>query len=209
MIYEYDFYYEEKKDKPWLVFILISILTFVFMISLIYPKIALEYFTLNPIYIFEKPYLLVTPIFGSANFNHYLLNSISLFFLGYVFEYRYGWKKFLILFLLSGIVGNIFFIIQYFGNPFVFGTGASGAISGILGALAVLSPREKIIMFPIIIPIDIKYAALLWFLFNFVGMLFPFLPIGFSAHLGGLIAGFIIGHILKKKEKVRYIEIEF
>ncbi|MFP3167428.1 MAG: rhomboid family intramembrane serine protease, partial [Candidatus Nanopusillus sp.] len=125
-------------------------------------------------------------------------DGLALFFLGLLFEYLYGSKDLLILFFLSGIVGNIFFLFQYYNNPLIAGIGSSAAISGILGALGILRPKEKVIIFPIIIPIDMIYAAIFWVIFNLIGVFYPFIPLGFSAHLGGTLFGFLYGYILKR-----------
>jgi len=152
----------------------------------------------RPYYATTHPWMFITSIFGSGSLIHLFFNGMALLFLGLLFEYSYGSKNLLILFLLSGIVGNIFFLFQYYNDPMVSGIGASAAISGILGALGVLRPKEKIIIFPMIIPINIRYAIIFWIIFNLIGIFYPFAPLGFSAHLGGILFGLLYGYILKK-----------
>jgi hypothetical protein len=142
--------------------------------------------------------MFITSIFGDYSLSQLFFDGMALFFLGLSFEYLYGSEDLLILFFLSGIVGNIFFLFQYYNNPLAAGIGSSAAISGILGALGILKPKEKVIIFPIIIPIDMIYAAIFWAIFNLIGIFYPFIPLGFSAHLGGTLFGFLYGYILKK-----------
>ena len=176
---------------------LIIILFIVYIIELMNPPI-LNIIAFHPYYAIRYPWMFITSIFGDYDLSQLFFDGLALFFLGLLFEYLYGSKDLLILFFLSGIVGNIFFLFQYYNNPLVSGIGSSAAISGILGALGILRPKEKVIMFPIIIPIDMIYAAIFWAIFNLIGIFYPFIPLGFSAHLGGTLFGFLYGYISKR-----------
>jgi len=176
---------------------LIIIIFIVYIIELMNPPI-LNLISFHPYYAIGYPWMFITSIFGDYNLTQLFFDGLALFFLGLSFEYLYGSKNLLILFFLSGIVGNIFFLLQYYNNPLVSGIGSSAAISGILGALGILKPKEKVIIFPIIIPIDMIYAAVFWAIFNLIGIFYPFIPLGFSAHLGGTLFGFLYGYILKR-----------
>jgi len=176
---------------------LIIILFIVYIIELMNPSI-LNLIAFYPYYAIKYPWMFITSIFGDYSLSQLFFDGMALFFLGLAFEYLYGSENLLILFLLSGIVGNIFFLFQYYNNPLAAGIGSSAAISGILGALGILKPKEKVIIFPIIIPIDMIYAAIFWAIFNLIGIFYPFIPLGFSAHLGGTLFGFLYGYILKK-----------
>jgi membrane associated rhomboid family serine protease len=181
----------------WLIIILFIVYIIIVIIELMNPPI-LNLIAFRPYYVIEYPWMFITSIFGSGSLIHLFFNGMALLFLGLLFEYSYGSKNLLILFLLSGIVGNIFFLFQYYNDPMAGGIGASAAISGILGALGVLRPKEKIIIFPMIIPINIRYAIIFWIIFNLIGIFYPFAPLGFSAHLGGILFGLLYGYILKK-----------
>jgi Uncharacterized membrane protein (homolog of Drosophila rhomboid) len=176
---------------------LIIIIFIVYIIELMNPPI-LNLISFHPYYAIGYPWMFITSIFGDYNLTQLFFDGLALFFLGLSFEYLYGSKNLLILFFLSGIVGNIFFLLQYYNNPLVSGIGSSAAISGILGALGILRPKEKVIIFPIIIPIDMIYASVFWAIFNLIGIFYPFIPLGFSAHLGGTLFGFLYGYILKR-----------
>jgi membrane associated rhomboid family serine protease len=80
---------------------------------------------------------------------------ISLFFLGSLVEKIIGRKRFLWFYLASGIFAGLFFALlagffgfgiweKLFGNPSIAGVGASGAIFGLVGILAVLIPKKKV-----------------------------------------------------------------
>ncbi|WP_258393396.1 rhomboid family intramembrane serine protease [Nanobdella aerobiophila] len=177
----------------------------VFILEFFIPPSIFGLLYFAPHYALNYPWTFITSLFLDEpnSIFQLLFDGLALFFLGLLFEYNYGSKNLIILFLLAGIFGNIAFLIQYFNNPMIAGLGSSGAISGILGALAILKPKEKIIIFPIIIPIDIIYGAIIWLLFNVIGIFYPFTNLGFSAHIGGTLFGFLYGYLLKRKYSIK------
>ena len=76
---------------------------------------------------------LVTPVFLHAGIPHLFVNMYSLFALGPAVERFFGSPRFLAVYLLSG-VGGVIFSLAF--NPEAASVGASGAIFGLLGALA-------------------------------------------------------------------------
>ncbi|MFP3166805.1 MAG: rhomboid family intramembrane serine protease, partial [Candidatus Nanopusillus sp.] len=90
---------------------LIVILFIVYIIELINPQI-LNLIAFHPYYAIKYPWMFITSIFGDYNLSQLFFDGLALFFLGLLFEYLYGSKDLLILFFLSGIVGNIFFLFQ-------------------------------------------------------------------------------------------------
>ena len=99
---------------------------------------------------------LVTHLFLHGSFFHLLVNMLSLFFVGGVAERIIGKKRFVFFYLLAGVFAGLIFVAgAYTGTHFswgerVFGgigdsaVGASGAIFGLLGILAVLLPNKKV-----------------------------------------------------------------
>ncbi|MGC9079119.1 MAG: rhomboid family intramembrane serine protease [Nanopusillaceae archaeon] len=205
--------YKNLKSIPMTyIIIIITIFTYIIELFLISkdPLLILQ-IAFYPYYSLIYPWTYITSIFASDPTTIYplLIDTLALLFLGLIFEFNYGKVHLLILFILSGIFGNIAFYLQFYNNPYIGGVGSSGGISGILGALAVLKPKEKIIIFPIMIPINMSYAAVVWIIFNLVGLMFQFLPIGFSAHLGGIFFGILYGYLLRKKLKNKSDIIEY
>ena len=84
-------------------------------------------------------------MFSHVLFFHIFANMFSLFFIGNFLEKIIGKKRFFWVYIVSGILGGIFFVASgiIFNNSSP-GVGASGAIFGLLGVLAVLVPRSKI-----------------------------------------------------------------
>jgi membrane associated rhomboid family serine protease len=84
-------------------------------------------------------------MFSHVLFFHIFANMFSLFFVGNFLERIIGGKRFLLVYLLSGLLGGIFFGASGFiFNDNTPGIGASGAVFGILGVLAVLVPYSRI-----------------------------------------------------------------
>jgi membrane associated rhomboid family serine protease len=139
-----------------LIFLNVIVFFLLFLIKLFYPKIV-SYVSLTPILIVQGEYLwtLLTSMFVHASFAHLFFNMISLFFLGTIVEKMVGKKRFVIVYLIAGILAGLFFSLlsgffgtgigeKIFGNPVSSGVGASGAIFALVGMLTILIPKKKI-----------------------------------------------------------------
>lgn len=125
-----------------------------------------------------------TSIFLHMGFVHLLFNMFSLFLFGPEMEKIAGKARFITIYLLSGVFGNVAtFLTQDFGYATI---GASGAIFGIFGAFLALvfythrtMPQLKQIILPIVI----------------ISVIMTFLQpdVNVAGHLGGLATGFILG----------------
>lgn len=141
-----------------------------------------------------QPWTFVTAIFLHASVTHILFNMIALFFFGIYLERKISKRNYLLIFFLAGIIGNIEFMITA-TDPTISGLGASGAIYGIMGTLAVLEPTS--VVFVSGIPMPMFVAVIVWFLLNFFGLLGP--GIGYGAHIGGLVVGIIAGFYFRRQ----------
>jgi membrane associated rhomboid family serine protease len=170
----------------------------VFSFELIMPKKIIYLLGFSPARFYNQPWTIITSMFVHGGFDHIFANMLTLFFFGIPLERMIGSKKFLLVYFVSGIFGNLLYYLLYFGKD-IFGIGASGAIFGVLGAFAVMRPGDYVIMFPVMIPIPLALALVLWFLINLIGLIFQLGNIGYAAHLGGLIVGVLFGKKFKKK----------
>ena len=127
---------------------------------------------------------LFTPMFLHNGIMHLLFNMFSLYLFGPELEKIAGKARFLTIYLLSGIFGNIAtFFLQ---KPEYASVGASGAIFGILGAFGALVYYTKHILpqlRQIIVPIIIISIIMTYLQPN----------INTTAHIVGMIVGFLIG----------------
>jgi rhomboid protease GluP len=134
---------------------------------------------------------------GSALFLHFglihiAMNLWALWDGGRLVERIYGHLRFALIYLVSGLSGNLLSLVIQ-GNDAVSG-GASGAIFGIYGALLIYVWRER----KLLDPHDFRWLFWAGSAFTCVsiglGLLVP--GIDNSAHIGGLLAGALIGTLL-------------
>jgi len=188
------------------VFIFASIFVGIFGADKVYSVIALQsnaFF--NGVY-----WTLLTSMFMHANFTHIFVNMVSLFFIGNFVEKLIGRKRLFWLYLLAGLVAGLFFVIlshffgntdlgaRIFGSPEVFAVGASGAIFALGGLLAVLTPKLRVYVF-FIIPMQMWFAMIVLLVVMWAASVGADLPLGNTAHLGGLLVGVVYAIYLKRK----------
>ena len=136
-----------------------------------------------------RPWTLVTSIFAHGGFDHLFYNMFALLLFGTILESVIGGKRWLIVFFAAGVIGGIA------GLPLYDSTlGASGAIFGLMGALAVLRPRMTVYLGWF--PLPMAVAVLFWAAGDLLGL---FVPSGIAnaAHLAGLAVGLVIGWKLR------------
>jgi len=164
----------------------------------------------------DKDYSVIQPLFSSmflhAGIMHVGGNMLFLYIFGDNIELKFGRTKYLLLYLLWGIVADFAHIMS---NPSsqIPALGASGAISGVLGAYLVLFPRTKIVTFIFMgffarmTRISAIWYLPFWFLFQNV------LPaiigssgsgVAFLAHIGGFAVGLVTGLIYKKTHRSEF-----
>lgn len=128
---------------------------------------------------------LLAAMFVHIGLQHFVLNMITLYFLGRIAEDLFGSKAFLALYLLSGLMGNLF-VLAF--SPEVVAAGASTALFGIFGAIASL---RFIARSPYIQYLSQSYTSLI-----LINILFSFMPgISLAGHLGGLVGGGILAFV--------------
>lgn len=184
---------------------MLFICLFFFLLSILMPyRTIVGLFALHPNEVFFKPWQLITSIFLHVEFWHFFINCFVLLFFGTELERLLGEKGYLKVFFASGIAGNLGYITYaYATESFIPALGASGAIFGVMGCLAMIAPGIKIIIFPIPVPISIRIALLIFALYDF-GMLMLTTAhilgsgVAYIAHLTGLAVGVLIG------DKIRY-----
>ncbi len=183
----------EVKRPKW-TFIFIATCVAVFVIDSIFG--VWPAFAFTPANLLQTPWTTITSIFFHADISHLFFNMFALFIFGIYLEPRVSTKQFLVLFFLAGFLGNIAYWMTapYGAIPAV---GASGAIYGIMAMLAVLYPG--LVVYIGFAPMPIIFAAVLWFILEFTGILFPSSNIAHQAHLAGLLAGVALGLYIRRQ----------
>ena len=147
-------------------------------------------------------YRLFTSVFLHISFFHFLFNMYALYIIGPQIENFFGKWRYLIIYLGSGLVGNLLSIAFNLGT---FSLGASGAIFGLLGSLIYFGYHYRVYLDSVI------KSQIIPLIFLNLCIGFMFTGIDNAAHIGGLIGGLFIALALgveqndKEKFKVNGI----
>ena len=133
----------------------------------------------------SQSWRLLAAMFVHVGLQHFVLNMVTLYFLGRIAEDLFGSKAFLALYLLSGLMGNLFVLVF---SPEVVAAGASTALSGLFATIVSLGFVARS---PYIRYLSQRYTALI-----LINILFSFMPgISLAGHLGGLVGGGILAFV--------------
>lgn len=141
-----------------------------------------------------------TAMFMHGGVLHLLGNLLYLWIFGDNVEHRFGHGAFLGFYLVSGLVASAA-QIALDPDSLILNLGASGAISGVLGAYLVLFPRNRVhaVFFFVIVTLPAFAVLLFWIalqFFNGYGALVAAEQTGgvaYAAHIGGFLAGVAMG----------------
>jgi len=170
-----------------------AITIFIFLLQQIIPGFT-ELFILDS-NSFIQPWKFITAIFLHGSLAHLMGNLFAMLFFGIILEKVIGSKRFLIIYFTTGILANLIAINFYSSS-----LGASGAIMGIIGTLAILRPGMQVWAFGVIMPMFI--AAIVWVAVDAIGVFIPS-NTGHIAHLSGIAFGIILGWTMRKKFKIK------
>ena len=179
-----------------LTFILIGINVFVFILQLLLGDGFNNAFIFNPELATSEIYRFVTSTFLHGGFGHLFFNMFALFIFGIFLESRLKPGSFLAVYFIAGIVGNLGYLAT--GNP-ISALGASGAVYGVMGAVAAIAPKERIYMMLSPVPIPMFVGIIFYAFFDIIGFVGGGSGIAHSAHLSGLGIGLLVGLWLKYK----------
>jgi membrane associated rhomboid family serine protease len=144
---------------------------------------------------------LLSSMFMHADFLHLGGNMLFLWIFGDNVEHRAGRIPYLIAYIGAGLVGSLVQIFSTADSP-IPTLGASGAISGVLGAYLILFPqnRVKVILIRVLTEVPALVAIGLWIAFQVISSLAADPTAGgvaYLAHIGGFAAGVIVGFIFR------------
>jgi len=140
---------------------------------------------------------LITSAFSHIDLWHIALNMFVLWSFGTVLERLWGIRVFVVFYLTAAIVASAshcFVSSVLIGDPNISALGASGAVSGLLLAFALMFPKHKILVFGVI-PVPALVGALAFVAIDLWGLFAQTqgggIGIGHGAHLGGALCGFL------------------
>jgi membrane associated rhomboid family serine protease len=169
---------------------LIAVICGAYLLQLVVPSIqqqlwlpSFEYLQFS-----NEWYRLFTVALTHGGIFHLGFNMYSLMVLGNPLEAAYGKQKFLIVFFFSLLTGSL--TSAYFASLYSASVGASGAIFGLFGALAIVGKKIGADIRSIVVIIGINFA----FGFAIGG-------VDWRAHLGGLIGGVVAAQLVMKQPR--------
>lgn len=187
--------------KPTITYILIGIMCILFMLMVVFGDGSTDIKTLYNFGGLIKngsPIRLITSMFLHIGIVHLVMNCWALKVLGSQIEKFYGHLKMFLIFIYSGLIGNLVSVLLM--NENVISAGASGAIFGLMGAMLYFALNQRTYMAEAlrkeILPVIIA-NILLGFMITGINM---------YAHIGGLIGGMLISTAVGIKYKTNSIE---
>ena len=163
---------------------------------------------------------LFTSMFLHGGWLHLISNMLALYIFGDNVEDRMGHSGYAVFYLLCGLAAGLTHLFFNAASP-VPAIGASGAISGVLGAYFILFPRARVItLVPIfILPWFVEIPALIYLGFWFLSQLFngaleivagaqAYGGVAWWAHAGGFIAGIVLVWLFTRRQYVRPVYVD-
>jgi membrane associated rhomboid family serine protease len=171
--------------------VVLIIINFVFFIATLIKSDLMYDMGLAPVLFTERPWTIFTSMFVHNGFWHLFGNMITLFFFGRAVYQLVGSNKFLLVYLIGGLAGNLLFVLL--GDPYSIAVGASGAVYAIAGTLVVMAPRIRVLVY-FVLPMPLWVVILVFF------VVWSFIPgVAWQAHLGGLVIGLIAGYFFRRR----------
>ena len=151
-----------------------------------------------------EPFTLISYQFLHGGWWHLISNMLFLWVFADNIEDAYGHVSFALLYLLCGVVAALahVLVMPFSGTPLV---GASGAVSGVLGAYLILFPRARVwVLLAARIPLRIGALWVLggWFalqIFSWWMTRHSGSDIAWGAHIGGFVAGAAITYAIRRR----------
>lgn len=193
----------ESKRKPYITILLVIANIIIFLIlSFRGMTEDAEYMLQNGAmyvpYLLEQGeyYRIFSSIFLHFGFEHLMNNMVILLFVGWNVELELGRFRFLVLYFLSGLAGNVISgVWECYKGDFSVSAGASGAIFGVIGVLLYMLLKNRGHVGEIS-GRGVLLSIGLTLYYGYVNT-----DIDNAAHIGGLIAGFLLGLLLYRKRK--------
>ena len=141
---------------------------------------------------------------------HILFNMMTLSIFGGPVEARLGSRRFALLYLLGGLSAAAAFLAQAWWQSGLTLSGlhshtqeivgASGAVLAVVAAFALYYPEARLFIFPFPFPVRARKAVGFFIVLSVVFMFVPSLSfIGHSAHIGGLVAGYLLARMWRRE----------
>ena len=178
---------------PWVKgLIVVNTVVYLLMITVFTGPWVINLTAFSPAEAGERWWTFLTYMFVHGGFLHLVFNMLMLFFFGPAVEQRMGSRAFGLFYFTCGAGGAIFSFAIALVSPVAPFVGASAAVLGVALAFAMAWPDAPIYVFPLPMPIKVKWlVAFIAVLSLFAASFGATDGVAHLAHLGGLLFGFI------------------
>jgi len=208
--------YIRGSRRPWITYIIVATNTVVYIITSLSNGLLqvsdewVERLALVPVLLTNPSqwYRLLTSMFLHADLFHIFFNMWFLTIFGSEVERRLGHLRYLVLYILSGLGAELFHIaftpVGGAISLIIPALGASGAISGVLGAFFLMYPRRRLSMcYFFLIPLCFTTSSAFFMVFWFATqIIYGYMRLGgvaYFAHAGGFITGISLLYALSER----------
>ena len=194
-----------RKSTPVMTLLIIAMNVFCFLFELAQPAYLQNRFIAHYALVPDRLHVvaLLTSMFLHGGWLHLLGNMWFLWVFGSHVEDAMGSFKFLVFYLLCGVVSAVVQLMMNLGSP-IPTLGASGAIAGVMGAFLILYPRARVVTLIFIVifittfELPAAFMLVYWFAIQLLSGLASFSSftdaggVAWFAHVGGFIAGILL-----------------
>ena len=141
---------------------------------------------LIPAFLLQRPWTAFTYMFLHGSMGHIFFNMLSLWVFGPPLEARLGGRRFLILYVISGLAGALLSL----ATPYAPIIGASGAVYGVMLGFAWFWPRQQLMLWGVV-GVEARWLILAFTVISLVGATGGQGGIAHFAHLGGFVGAWL------------------
>ena len=184
------------KKAPYVTIFIIAINLLLCFCCIVNPKLFYGQGCVGLSYILQgELHRLFTAMFLHGSLDHFFSNMLLLYFLGDMLENKVGRIRFTVLYLLTGVIGNVVSCLhEYIANTSYISFGASGAVFGLIGMLfyLVMNRDDRI---------RVSMPAMIFMIIYCVYSSFAEIQVNVAAHLGGLLGGMLLMFVFYPRRK--------
>lgn len=139
----------------------------------------------------------ITSIFMHGSFGHLFFNMWGVYIFGSLIIQGMGIFRFTLLYLISGVIGNLLWLLSNMHSEYYL-VGASGALFGVMLAVAMFNPNTQFMLLFFPVPIRAKTLVIIYGLLEIILEFRGADNIAHLAHLGGIIGAYVFLKIIYK-----------
>lgn len=146
----------------------------------------------------KRPWVLITHMFVHVGLWHFAMNMLVLYWFGRIFGDLMGDRRVVPLYILGGLAGALVYFIGvnliYPSDSIAFG--ASAAVMAIVVAAAIVAPEYRVNLI-LLGSVPLKYIALAYVVFDFIGLASMSNVGGHFGHFGGMLMGWLYIYMVR------------